>query len=229
MIYLDKKTIDEYKKNNPFIILSDVIFKEFINDIKTGNLLPGDKIIENKIAKDLDISRTPVNIAINKALQQKLFEKNEKRNILVRKISFEEAYYLYESRKLIEGKAAYLAAKRISNKELSILFDLLQRLKHVDDILDNNEFVKIDKIFHDTIIKASKDPYIIKMYKVLELDLQRYRYHFKQLVIKRNKIENGYMYHLAIYNALYNRISNIAKEEIESDIDRMYGTIFTEV
>lgn len=224
---MDKRTIDEHKKNNPFIVLSDIIFKEFINDIKTGKLLPGDKIIENKIAKDLDVSRTPVNIAINKALEQKLFEKNEKRNIIVRKISFEEAYYLYESRKLIEGKAAYLAAKRISNKELSILFDLLQRLKQVDDVLDNDEFVKIDKIFHDTIIRASKDPYIIKMYKVLELDLQRYRYHFKQLVVKRNKIENGYMYHLAIYNALYNRISNIAKEEIEADIDRMYGTIFT--
>lgn len=226
---MNKKTIDEYKKNNPFIILSDIIFKEFINDIKNGNLLPGDKIIENKIAKDLDISRTPVNIAINKALEQKLFEKNEKRNIIVRKISFEEAYYLYESRKLIEGKAAYLAAKRINNRELSILLDLVQRLKQVDDILDNDEFVKIDKIFHDTIIKAAKDPYIIKMYKVLELDLQRYRYHFKQLVLKRNNIENGYMYHLAIYNALYNRISNIAKEEIEADIDRMYGTIFTEI
>ncbi len=36
------------------------------------------------------------------------------------------------------------------------------------------------------------------------------------------------MYHLAIYNALKNRLSRLAKDEIEADIDRMYGTIFTE-
>lgn len=224
---MDKNTIDEYKQKNPFTILSNVIYKEFIKDISSGKLLPGNKIIEYKIAKTLNVSRTPVNIAINKAINNGLFEKNEKRTITVKKISFEEAYHLYEARKLLEGRAAYLAAKRISPEELRSLKNLLDIFKEVDENLNNDEFVKNDKIFHDIIVNACRNKYIIDMYKVLELDLQRYRYHFKQLVFKRNEIENGYMYHLAIYNALKNRLSILAKDEIESDINRMYGTIFS--
>lgn len=224
---MDKNTFNEYKEKNPFAILSNVIYEEFIKDILSGKLLPGDKIIEYKIAKALNISRTPVNIAINKAIDNGLFEKNEKRTVTVKKISFEEAYYLYEARKLLEGKAAYLAAKRILPSELLLLKRLLNLFKEIDINLNNDEFVKNDKLFHDTIVNACRNKYIINMYKVLELDLQRYRYHFKQLVFRRNEIENGYMYHLAIYNALKNRLSILAKDEIEADINRMYGTIFT--
>ena len=67
---MNKADIESYKKNNPFIILADVIYQHFKYNIMQGLLLPGDKIIESKIAQDLNVSRTPVNIAINRALKE---------------------------------------------------------------------------------------------------------------------------------------------------------------
>lgn len=52
---MDKLDIEACKKENPFIVLADVIYKHLKNDIMQGLLLPGDKIVESKIAQQLDV------------------------------------------------------------------------------------------------------------------------------------------------------------------------------
>lgn len=69
-----------------------------------GLLLPGDKIVESKIAQQLDVSRTPVNIALNRALKDGWLERRSKRFLTVRKISPQECFYLYEARKFWKDK-----------------------------------------------------------------------------------------------------------------------------
>ena len=75
---MDKLDIEACKKENPFIVLADVIYKHLKNDIMQGLLLPGDKIVESKIAQQLDVSRTPVNIALNRALKDGWLERRSK-------------------------------------------------------------------------------------------------------------------------------------------------------
>ena len=224
---MNKANIESYKKNNPFIVLADVIYQHFKYNIMQGLLLPGDKIIESKIAQDLNVSRTPVNIAINRALKEGWLERRSKRYLTVRKISSQECFYLYEARKLIEGQAAYLAAKRITKAELIQLKNfLLNFRKGNDEPIDNELFCKNDENFHDLIVKAAHNEYISKVYSQLKPDLQRYRYHYKQLITERNTNENVYMYHYSIYLALKSRLAAVAKDEIESDISSMHSMIF---
>ena len=212
---MDKLDIEACKKENPFIVLADVIYKHLKNDIMQGLLLPGDKIVESKIAQQLDVSRTPVNIAPNRALKDGWLERRSKRFLTVRKISPQECFYLYEARKFLEGQAAYLAAKRITKAELMGLKEILLNFrKGNDEPIDDELFCKNDERFHDLIVKAAHN------------DLQRYRYHYKQLIIERNTNENVYMYHYSIYLALKSRLSVVAKDEIESDISSMHGMIF---
>ena len=205
---MDKLDIEACKKENPFIVLADVIYKHLKNDIMQGLLLPGDKIVESKIAQQLDVSRTPVNIALNRALKDGWLERRSKRFLTVRKISPQECFYLYEARKFLEGQA------------------LLNFRKGNDEPIDDELFCKNDERFHDLIVKAAHNDYISEMYKRIKPDLQRYRYHYKQLIIERNTNENVYMYHYSIYLALKSRLSVVAKDEIESDISSMHGMIF---
>lgn len=224
---MDKLDIEACKKENLFIVLADVIYKHLKNDIMQGLLLPGDKIVESKIAQQLDVSRTPVNIALNRALKDGWLERRSKRFLTVRKISPQECFYLYEARKFLEGQAAYLAAKRITKAELMGLKEILLNFrKGNDEPIDDELFCKNDERFHDLIVKAAHNDYISEMYKRIKPDLQRYRYHYKQLIIERNTNENVYMYHYSIYLALKSRLSVVAKDEIESDISSMHGMIF---
>ena len=103
---------------------------------------------------------------------------------------------------------------------------LLNFRKGNDEPIDDELFCKNDERFHDLIVKAAHNDYISEMYKRIKPDLQRYRYHYKQLIIERNTNENVYMYHYSIYLALKSRLSVVAKDEIESDISSMHGMIF---
>ena len=142
---MDKLDIEACKKENPFIVLADVIYKHLKNDIMQGLLLPGDKIVESKIAQQLDVSRTPVNIALNRALKDGWLERRSKRFLTVRKISPQECFYLYEARKFLEGQAAYLAAKRITKAELMGLKEILLNFrKGNDEPIDDELFCKND-------------------------------------------------------------------------------------
>ncbi len=224
---MEKLDIEAYKKENPFIVLADVIYQYFRQEIMQGGLLPGDKIVESQIAQELNVSRTPVNLAIGRALQEGWLERRSKRYLTVRKISPQECFCLYEARKFLEGQAAYLAAKRITKAELMNLKEILANFrKGNDEPIDDELFCKNDEKFHDLVVEASHNEYIVSMYKNIKPDLQRYRYHYKNLIIERNTNENVYMYHYSIYLALKSRLSVVAKDEIESDISSMHGMIF---
>ncbi|HJF84595.1 GntR family transcriptional regulator [Megamonas hypermegale] len=224
---MDKYDIETYKKENPFIILADVIYQKFREDIMKGKLLPGDRIVESRYAKELKVSRTPVNIAISRGLKDGWLERRSKRFLTVRKISSQECFYLYEARKFIEGHAAYAAAKRITKAELIELKNILMNFrKGNDEPIDDESFCKYDEKFHDLVVKSAHNDYLWSMYKQIKPDLQRYRYHYKQLIIERNTNENVYMYHYAIFLALKSRLAVVAKDEIESDISSMHGMVF---
>lgn len=115
---LKEKMLKE-KETNPFAVLSKLIYDGLYNEIITGKLLLDDKIIESQIAKNLNVSRTPVKMALNKLVEDGILEKGKGKELRVKKIRYEECLWLYEARLSIESKAAYLAAKRI--KKMSFL------------------------------------------------------------------------------------------------------------
>ena len=215
-------------KNNPFAILSKLIYESLYNEIIQGHLLAGDKIIESKMAKELDVSRTPIKMALNRLVEEGLFEKDGK-DLRVSKITYTECLWLYESRIAVEKKAAYLAAIRINNEELNTLKELIKKFKTVDVSYSNEVFVKCDKQFHDTIVNASRNPYIINMYKLIECPLQRYRYQTMQLAYEQRfeseGLERSSDLHTAVYRALSHRLRLESENAIEYDIHRMFGTM----
>lgn len=224
---MNKNDLDKCMEDNPFAILGELIYTGIYNEIISGKLMPGEKLLEVKISRSLGVSRTPVKIAISRLIEEDLLYKQDGKVPVVKRISYEKCLWLYEARKTIESKAAYIAAKRINNEEIVQLKQIMLKLQECDEQLDNYLFAEYDKKFHDVIIQACRNKYIIGMYQTLECDLQRYRHHFSQLVLERNRMENGQEFHRAIYRALKNRMALVAQNEVEADIDRMYGTIHT--
>ena len=69
-----KDQIQQKLDKNPFLALSKLVYQQVYREIINGNLLPQHKIIESKIAKELNISRSPVKMA----LAEKEFSKKKK-------------------------------------------------------------------------------------------------------------------------------------------------------
>lgn len=55
-----KDLIQQEIDRNPFLVLSKLVYQQIYREIINGNLLPQHRIVESKIAKELNVSRSPV-------------------------------------------------------------------------------------------------------------------------------------------------------------------------
>lgn len=224
-----RENVQREMENNPFAILSRVIYHQLYQEIIAGHLLPEHKIIESKIAKDLNVSRSPVKMALADMVEEGIFVRGAGKTVHVKEISYEECLWIYEARMTLEPKAAYQAAKRIKPAELQVLKELIGRFEEIDKTLNQREYVNTDKVFHEIIIKASRNPYLVSMYKSIECPLACYRNQLNQLVyeetFQQHDMGSGSEHHKAIYNMLKNHLPLLAEDEMRNDIQRMYGTM----
>lgn len=224
-----KENIQHELERNPFAVLSKVIYDQIYQEIIVGHLRPEHLIVESKIAKDLNVSRSPVKAALNDMLRTGILAKDSGRGLHVKLITYEECYWIYESRMALEPRAAYLAAKRINKEELLELKGLVSRFEEIDRTKDQLLYTKTDKKFHELIIQASRNPYLVSMYKSIECPLACYRNQLNQLAyeesFEENGMENGSDHHKAIFRMIGKHYPVMAEDEMRNDIRRMFGTM----
>ena len=85
--------------------------------IVEGRLRPGDRLIEQRLAEDLDLSRTPVREALRMLQSEGLVTFEPNRGARVRELTREHIADLYELRARLEAMAAELAAARAMPEE----------------------------------------------------------------------------------------------------------------
>lgn len=122
MLQFPQEIVDMYRDFKPahqkiYRIIRDTIF--------SGQIPSGEKFTEEGIAKALGSSRTPVRSALGRLRSEGLLQNITKSNLGIREYSLEEKEDLLFLDSLLEGKAAYLAAKRgLSEEDLSTLSEI---------------------------------------------------------------------------------------------------------
>ena len=91
---------------------TEAVTKRLRQMIMTGVLPPGDRLTEVALAKKLDVSRTPVRLALTRLEQEDLVQGEPHRGFRVRRFTIEEMKQTLEVRATLEGMAARLAAER---------------------------------------------------------------------------------------------------------------------
>lgn len=224
-----KHQIEKEMSENPFAVLSTAIYNGIYKCVLDGFISSSDKLVESKIAKDLDVSRTPVKMALVKLCDDNVLERGDGKEFRVKKITYMECLWLYEARMSIESQTAYYAARRITKAELNRLKEIVEGFREVDVNKSQLQYIACDKEFHEIVAKASRNKYLIDMYKQIEGPLQKYRHQMLQLAYEdffvNSNMERSSSFHQAIYRALYNHLSYVARDEMKNDIKRMYGTI----
>ena len=86
------------------------VYRELKAMIVDRRLKPGDKILQEKIAREFGVSRTPLMCALKKLEQEKLVQAVPRRGFFVRRFTKEEVLEAFELREILEGLAARRAA-----------------------------------------------------------------------------------------------------------------------
>jgi DNA-binding GntR family transcriptional regulator len=106
--------------------LRRAVYDEVQRRIVDGRLQQGQRIFEDQLAQELDVSRNPVREALQALQSEGFVELEPRRGARVAVITAERANELFELREALEGMAARLAAQRRTPDQLLGLQRLVQ-------------------------------------------------------------------------------------------------------
>jgi DNA-binding GntR family transcriptional regulator len=92
--------------------LTSEVRGRLIDAIMTGELKPGDRLILDKLAERLGVSRTPVRDALLRLVSEGIVEPADRRGYVIRELTASEIDNNFDSRLAIEAHAAARLAQR---------------------------------------------------------------------------------------------------------------------
>ena len=121
-----------------------------------SRFLPGQKINEVALAKELEISRTPLREALNRLVAEGLLMDRE-RGFSVPGLEPEVIFDLFEARVEIECATVRLACERAEESELEALSDFLDESMAEPPDASVDRLIELDIRFHDTIAELARN------------------------------------------------------------------------
>jgi DNA-binding GntR family transcriptional regulator len=155
--------------------LSYLVYKKIKSMIINQELLPGQKINQEKLASDLGISRMPLHPAFQKLENEMLVELIPRRGVFVRKIDKQLLADAFECREIIEGLSARHAAAEITDKEVKAIKNLFLPFSKNPDKADPGKYEEADKIFHKKIRSFLKNRIFEKVESLDNVFAQSYQ------------------------------------------------------
>ena len=133
-------------------------------DILNGRLEQGAKIVESDLALKYGISRGPLREAIHRLEQMKLILRVPHAGSRVVSLDMKMMQDIYTAREPLEGMAARLAARLMSDEDIDDLFKLLDQQALGIDQSETSSYLQseTDLDFHSRIVRASDNQWILE-------------------------------------------------------------------
>ncbi|QHT47789.1 GntR family transcriptional regulator [Bacillus sp. SB49] len=193
------------KKNTAYVQAYEYLREQIVD----GEIPAGTKLVEDKYAKLLGISRTPIREALRKLEEEGLVK--EKKVVQPTEADLRD---IFRVRILLEGDAARTAATYMDKETLAELKEtiVVSRRGNHEEMMNSN------KRFHDIIVESSKNRFIIetinRMQSIIYLFRKTVVYHDRPRLIDE---------HEEIYEAIERRDAAEAERllqiHLQEDLD----------
>ena len=145
--------------------LSGQAYKKVKAMILSKKLLPGQKIVQDKLAEELGISRTPLRSALQILEAESLVESIPRRGMIVKEFSNEEIIEIYDCRIALESTAVRLFTEKATTSDIIKLKTIFQPFLKEKKTIDPIAYKKADIQFHNTIIKKCGNSFLYKLFQ----------------------------------------------------------------
>ena len=186
-------------KGEGYKLLSQKVYETLKKEIIHGILEPGSSVSENKLAKKLNASRTPIREAMGKLVAEGLVKTSPNKKMTVSEVSIADIKEVLMVRGALEGLAASVTAKKINCQEIDRLEKIVKQMRICVDEDNLLTYFKMDDEFHDLILDICENKWVIKIRRNLHNII--YRYRFKSLSVP-GRLKYSLEEHKAILESL---------------------------
>jgi DNA-binding GntR family transcriptional regulator len=154
--------------------ISRTVLREQVKDvllqrIVSGELQPGERLVETRIAQELGTSQAPVREALRDLELLRLVESEPFRGARVRALGDDELVEIYPVRAALEELAAKLAAERLAG-DVAALEEQVEGMRAAGKRGDVGALTQHDILFHRLLVEASGNVPLVQCWKSLGVE-----------------------------------------------------------
>ena len=156
-------------------LLSEKVYRVLKFRIIKGAFKPGEKLFEDRIAKQLGVSRTPVREGLRQLAAAGFVKMTPNQAVVVNDVSFKDIHEVLQIRGVLEGLAARLATALITEEKIN---ELEACNKNMEKYIGQNNILAFSKEsdkFHELILDICGNNRLVQIRKNLADQIYRFR------------------------------------------------------
>lgn len=205
--------------------VGDQSYELLLNSIVSGEMRPGERIIEANLASKYNISRTPLRDALHRLEQDGLLVRLPKRGLAVSPVSVKEAKSLGIVRCYIEGLAARLTTENLTNDQIEYLKQLRDSVDYNVIVRDQDALKEFGRTVHAFIWENCDNSFCRNYLEKLRPIVSRYK---NISVARPGRRIQSFREHLKIIDCMINRNADQAEMEMRKHTEvSLNGSIET--
>ena len=185
--------------------LVDSAYNSILNMILTGEIKPGERIMEGEIADSLEISRTPVREAMNQLCQNGFITSIKRRGLYCVEISEKELLDLIDLRMVLEELSCKKCIEIATQNEIDDLLAYVTNFMALPLEEKAKRHMHADIGFHIRIAKIANSARLTKYIQEVENTLIIARNNLKSTKCSQAVIETSWNDHLELVKAIERR------------------------
>ncbi len=143
--------------------LADEVYKQLLDAIHSNDIKADDRLVQEKLAARLQISRTPIREALLRLEQEGVLATSPRGGFVIRHMSPQEVKEIYQARIAIEVQAARILTKQNNVGKISKLRNIIEREEKIVTPTTESYF-KANRNIHRAIVKLSENRYLLELF-----------------------------------------------------------------
>ncbi|MEM8949903.1 MAG: GntR family transcriptional regulator, partial [Pseudomonadota bacterium] len=146
--------------------LAEDVYRQILDTILEDGFGMEDQLVQEKLAAELEISRTPVREALLRLEQEGVLVTTPRGGFMLRRISEDEAKEIYDVRAAIEGQAARILADRNDADDQAFLRKVIEREETISEPTVQAYFAA-NRSIHRAIVERSGNRHLLEMFDTI--------------------------------------------------------------
>lgn len=210
------------EKNQKPIALTDWAYDAIKESILNLKAKPGSMLHIEKLAMELEISRTPVREALMRLQSEGLVRVLPRVGFFVLEMTTSDLAELFEIREWLESNAIAKAATKLMEDDLAFLDDLLESTALAIERDDRDQYLENEELFHGLFLERCGNKHLLDVMKSLDNMTRRER------VLSLSSPENvrqSLTEHRRIVAAVRGRSSEESRMAMAAHIEAVRGRV----
>jgi DNA-binding GntR family transcriptional regulator len=194
-------------------------------EIVSGRLEQGERVLEVELARRFGVSRQPVREAIRTLEREGVLTSLPNRGTFVTRVSFEDAIAIQDIRAQLEGLAARLAVEHLTAADFKRMRELIRDMRDAGKRRASDELVALDLELHGLINVRSEHRLLLEVLASVGVYTRGFIVHTRSYYARQRDLQFVANSHTLLLEALLSRDAERAEKAVHAHVQSALASL----